>query len=180
MTNLLNPIRLWPWLAALALALGGCGVATTQRVPAATPAPTLTPDQKLAAIGQSIDTAERAWEQQGIDDYRLTTAFVSLGADITMTVVVRDGQVVEHTCVPDSGDLIGCDWANQHPDQYTVRELFADLRKLHRWAQDPTTDPPSDKALEFVYDDQLGYPKRIVWHPVEYMEWTMTDFERLP
>lgn len=166
----------WIWLAALALALVGCG----QITPAATPAPTLTPDQKLAAIGRSIDTAERTWEQQGIDDYRLMAEFVSLGADLTMTVVVRDGQVVEHTCVPGPDDVLGCDWANKYPDQYTVPELFADLRQLYKNAQHPTTDLPAYKAVEFVSDEALGYPKRIVWHPIEYMEWTVTSFERLP
>jgi hypothetical protein len=169
-----NLTRIWSRfaIAGVVLALAACGQNT--------PTATLTADEKLAAIGQSIDTAERTWERQAIGNYRLTTAYASIGYDITMTVVVRDGQVVEHTCVPEEHDVFGCDWARQYPEKYTVAELFATLRQLYRQAQQPTTSPSSYKALDFVYDAQLGYPKRIVWHPVEYMEWTVTSFERLP
>jgi predicted small lipoprotein YifL len=168
-----NLKRIWSWVAlAVVLSLGACGQAA--------PTATLTAGEKLAAIGQSIDTAERTWNQQAIRNYRITTSYASIGHDITMTVVVRDGQVVEHTCVPEEHDVFGCDWAAEYPEKYTVAELFATLHKLYRNAQIPTMDPPADKALDFVYDDQLGYPKRIVWNPIEYSEWNVTAFERLP
>ena len=178
----------WVAFAGIVLALGACGnsdnpaagsPATPPPVPTATPAATLTTDQEIDAISQEIDRAELLWEGQAISNYRMTTAFLTYGADITVTVVVSDGKVIEHKCVPASTESNDdCGWA-KYPKKYTVAGLFAELRHLRSEARQYPEYTPNE-AMSVNYDNQLGYPRRIVWQPPEYTRWVVTSFERLP
>ncbi|HYF63963.1 MAG TPA: DUF6174 domain-containing protein, partial [Herpetosiphonaceae bacterium] len=121
------------------------------------------------------------WERQEIENYRITTAFLSLGSDITVTVVVRDGQVAEHECAPEpTENNSGCEQARKNPARYTVPGLFAELRQLHRDAQRSTAYLTPYQAIGYSYHSELGYPKQIAWNPPEYTKWTVKSFERLP
>jgi hypothetical protein len=182
--------RIWSWIAVagVVLALGACGqsadpAAGSQDAPTTTPrgpaAATLTDDQEIDAISQEIDRAELLWEGQAISHYRLVTTFSSFGSDITVTVVVSGSQVIEHECAPDPNDSNdGCKWARKTPQKYTVAGLFSELR--HLLSQVKQTGYPPNQAMDVLYDDQLGYPRRIVWNPPEYTRWNVMSFEQLP
>jgi hypothetical protein len=179
-------------MAMLILILAACGKAadpsteaqsapTTQpgALPISLPAATPTGVRQLDLIKLGMDSARLLWDEQAIGSYRLTTTLSRFGADITVTVVVRDGEVISHECAPEPTDNnMGCKWARKYPENHTVAGLFAELRHLYTEAQNMDMEP--NDAIDVLYDQQLGYPRRIVWNPPEYTRWTVMSFERLP
>lgn len=120
----------------------------------------------MAQIGQ----AERRWQDQGIESYRLEVRFVrSIWHAQSHLVTVRDGAVVEESasCVPAPTESGKCEVEPFNAAEYTVPGLFTQARARAQvdegqWtsvAFDPTYSFPSQISFDNpeVYDEDMAW-----------------------
>lgn len=131
-------------------------------------------------LGQ-IDTAERWWENQAIDSYRIE---VSHGRSTwhyqIHTITVRENKPVEWSasCVTAPMETaLGneCEVEPFDPKDYMVPGLFARARRL--------VETYSEKGIEIDFDDTYSFPSRIRYAPPDVVDgdqaWRVTSFEPL-
>jgi hypothetical protein len=114
-------------------------------------------DDPRTELRHETDEAEQRWRASGITSYRIVVERVNATRhDQWDTIVVRDGQVTEHTahCLQARPEPEPCRVQAIDPAEYTVPGLFATARKL--LAQNPP------EVVDLLFDDTLGHPRRMV------------------
>jgi hypothetical protein len=127
----------------------------------------------------STNSAERRWNRQDIDSYRIEVAYIrGVWHFQKHLITVREGQVVDSSasCLDaprETAQGTKCEVEPFDPQEYTVPGLFAK-------AQSMAKEYPR-REIEMVFDETYSYPALIKHSDPEVLEaidrWRVESFE---
>lgn len=131
-----------------------------------------------ASLTAQIDGAERKWQRQGIESYRLEVLYArSTWHAQYHQITVRSGEVVEESahCIPAPAEAGECEVEPFNAEDYTVPGLFSLARSEVQRAQGQYT--------QIEFDPTYGFPGKISFDNPEAVDeelvWRVTTFEVL-
>jgi hypothetical protein len=103
------------------------------------------------------DSQQQQWASLNIDDYHLVVELNSAWSGQTVTIEVRDGEIVQSSVACRANNECGS-W---NVEDYSVAGLFDEVRNLHRY----TLDMEAAVIPEVTYDATYHFPTRILFSP---------------